>query len=78
MANPNPVIPKKFVESQFERSDGTVEPLSLKPVQVRVPTSIYQVLEQLGEKKTPWLRRVITEAARRELLNQGGVDGANN
>jgi hypothetical protein len=72
MANPNPVIPEKFIESRFARLDNTVEPLSPKPLQVRVPVSVYETLEQLGKKKTPWLRRVITEAAQRELLNQDG------
>uniref|UniRef100_B8HMY3 Uncharacterized protein n=1 Tax=Cyanothece sp. (strain PCC 7425 / ATCC 29141) TaxID=395961 RepID=B8HMY3_CYAP4 len=70
MANPNPVIPEKFIESQFERLDQTVEPLSPKPLQVRVPVSVYEKVEQLGKDKTPWLRRVITEAAERELLSR--------
>jgi hypothetical protein len=37
---------------------------------VRLPTEIDKVIRDLGSDRTPWLRRVITEAAQRELLAQ--------
>ncbi|WP_216594165.1 hypothetical protein [Synechococcus sp. PCC 6312] len=41
---------------------------------------VYQAVRAMGKHKTPWLRRVITEAAQRELMNPspsepiGGLD----
>jgi hypothetical protein len=54
----------------FSRSDQTTEPLSASLTAVRLPVSIGEAISALGQNKTPWLRRVITEAAQRELLNQ--------
>jgi hypothetical protein len=54
----------------FLRSDQTTEPLSTSLTAVRLPVSIWEAIAALGHNKTPWLRRVITEAVQRELLNQ--------
>ncbi len=65
----------------FPRSDKTVEPLADKPTQVRLPVSIEQAIRRLDTHKSPWLRRVITEAAQRELMGdtpQSGLNDANN
>jgi hypothetical protein len=68
--NPNPVITPEFKARQFKRSDGTVEPLSKKTVFVRLPESIDTVV-QILPNRSAWLRRVITEAAQRELMKDG-------
>jgi hypothetical protein len=65
--NPSPVITPEFKARQFKRSDGTVEPLSKKTVFVRLPESIDTVVQTLPNRSA-WLRRVITEAAQRELM----------
>ncbi len=54
----------------FPRSDKTSEPLAPKPTQVRLPETIALAIDAMGKDKTPWLRRVITEAAQRELLRE--------
>jgi hypothetical protein len=71
MANPNPVIPPKFKESRFVRSDRTTDPLSDKTLSLRLPADIDQAVRSLHHQKSSWLRRVISEAARRELMKEG-------
>jgi hypothetical protein len=66
--NPNPVITPEFLASQIKRSDSTTEPLASKQAQVRLPLSVDAAISALGKQKTAWLRRVITEAAERELM----------
>lgn len=39
---------------------------------VRLSTEIDKAIRDLGSDRTPWLRRVITEAAQRELLSKDG------
>jgi hypothetical protein len=60
----------------FPRSDETVEPLAAKPTQVRLPVRVEQAIRRLNNHKSPWLRRVITEAAQRELM--GNVTDVSN
>ena len=78
MANPNPVLPPKFLESRFERLDDTEDKLSPQPLQVRVEMPVYQAVRAMGKRKTPWLRRVITEAAQRELMGNAPQAGLGN
>jgi hypothetical protein len=72
MANPNPVTPLKFKESQFVRSDCTTDSLAHIALSVRVPIDVDRVVRSLNHQKSSWLRRVITEAARRELMQEEG------
>lgn len=44
------------------------EPLSKRVIGVRLPESVYEVVHRLPDR-TEWLRRVISEAAQRELMN---------
>jgi hypothetical protein len=46
------------------------EPLAKQVIGLRLPESIHQAINPLPNR-TEWLRRVITEAVQRELLNQG-------
>jgi hypothetical protein len=58
-----------------QRSEGGTftqigdEPLSKKVIGVRLPESIYAIVHNLPDR-TEWLRRVITEAAQRELKGE--------
>lgn len=63
MSNPKPKLENL---TPFPRVGS--EPLAEKQVQVRLPVSIDAAVQELGNKKTEWLRRVITEAAKRELM----------
>jgi hypothetical protein len=47
------------------------EPLAKQVVGIRLPQSVHQLVYPLPNR-SEWLRRVITEAAQRELLNRDG------
>ena len=49
------------------------EPLSKQVVGVRLPESIHALVQNLPNR-TEWLRRVIIEAAQRELIDQKEID----
>ena len=67
MPNPNPVQTEEFKAAQF-KSQGT-KPLSRKPRSVKLPQDVDAAIEALPEKeRSQWLRRVIVEAAERELM----------
>ncbi|MGB7414678.1 MAG: hypothetical protein WA902_10755 [Thermosynechococcaceae cyanobacterium] len=69
--NPNPVITPEFKAKQFKREDGNAEPLSDKLTCVRLTQNVEVALKQLPNKSV-WLRKVITEAAQRELMGGEG------
>ena len=67
--NPRPVQTEKFKQGWF-KPQGEVPPgekLAAKMLAVRVTESVDTAIRALPEMSA-WLRRVITEAARRELL----------
>lgn len=66
--NPNPVISPKFKSKQFRRSDQSTDPLAEKTLAVRVSVRIDKAVRNLPDKSA-WLRRVISDAAERELLS---------
>lgn len=48
------------------------EPLGKKPLSVKVGKSVYDAVTQMSQRdRITWLRRVITEAAQRELMGSG-------
>jgi hypothetical protein len=61
--------------TNFIRADETTEPLADQQVQVRLPQDIDSLVRSVPNRSA-WLRRVITEAAQRELMNQE-ADGTN-
>jgi hypothetical protein len=78
MGNPNPKISEKFLK--LTRPIAPIpgdEPLAAKPVAVRIGVSVYESVNRLGKAaRVGWLRRVITEAAQRELM--GNVTDVSN
>ena len=56
--------------TNFIRSDETTEPLAESPLMARVPVHIDKTVRLLPNRSA-WLRRVITEAAQRELMQEG-------
>ncbi|MDX2096429.1 MAG: hypothetical protein SFW36_01520 [Leptolyngbyaceae cyanobacterium bins.59] len=71
MPNPHPVQSQKFLDKQF-KPQGTIpsdKPLSKKAIAVKLPEDIDEVVRALPNS-AEWLRRVITEAARRELMGE--------
>lgn len=67
MANKKPVITEEFKAHIIKRHDDTTEPLADRKVQVRLTKTVDTAVRSLPSM-TAWLRRVITEAAHRELL----------
>jgi hypothetical protein len=65
--NPNPVITPEFKASQFKRGDDSTEPMAKQNIQLRLTESIDIAVRSLPNRSA-WLRRVITEAAQRELM----------
>jgi hypothetical protein len=70
--NPNPVITPEFKANQFKRGDNTTEPMAKKNIQLRLTESIDSAVRSLPNRSA-WLRRVITEAAQRELMKDGEI-----
>lgn len=70
--NPNPVLTPEFLAQRIQPiGDMPDEPLGEKPLAVRVGRSIYESVSALSQRdRINWLRRVITEAAQRELMRQ--------
>ena len=67
--NPNPVQTPEFIAKQFKAEDVPAGvKLAKRMTAVRLPEAIANTIDSLGKKKPVWLRRVITEAAKRELL----------
>lgn len=65
--NPDPVMPPKFVANRFKRSDDTKEELAERNIQFRLTKSVDKIVRALPDRSA-WLRRVVTEAAMRELM----------
>jgi hypothetical protein len=65
--NPNPVITPEFKAQQFQPQGEVNGPLSNKAIGIKLPVEIDEVVRSLPQKAL-WLRRVITEAAQRELM----------
>lgn len=68
MANPNP-NPNNL--KSIPRMDDTTEPLGATALMARVPVDVDAAVRALPNRSA-WLRRVITDAAKRELI--GGVN----
>jgi hypothetical protein len=64
-------LPPEFIAQQIRRQGDVAGPLASRMTAVRLPVDIDQVVYFLPEKAA-WLRRVITEAAQRELMKDGG------
>jgi hypothetical protein len=64
MANPKP---KTEYLRPIQRMDDTEEPLAALALSARVPVHIDAIVRQ-HPNRSAWLRRVITEAAQRELM----------
>ena len=75
MPNPNPRQTEEFKKHWFKPVGAVpAEKLERKPVAVTVGKSIYAAIFSLERPdRITWLRRVITEAAKRELLGQATV-----
>ncbi len=72
MPNPHPKQTEEFKKHWFKPvGECPPEKLERTPVAVTVGKSIYGAIQKLDRPdRITWLRRVITEAAKRELLSQ--------
>ena len=73
MPNPNPKLENL---KHFDRADESSEVLSSRAISIKLPKHIDAILRN-HPQKSAWLRRVIVEAAQRELMNTqaGDTDG---
>lgn len=71
--NPSPVQTEEFKAKQF-KAKGEIPgayPLAKKATGVKLPTDVDEAIRALPEKeRVIWLRRVICNAARTELIGQ--------
>jgi len=73
MPNPSPRQTEEFKKHWFKRvgEAPTDEKLERTPVAVTVGKSIYEAIHRMDRpERITWLRKLITEAVRRELLGQ--------
>ncbi|MEH2201224.1 hypothetical protein [Nostoc sp.] len=69
MSNPKPVQTEGFKQQQFKTDEELTEPLSKQTTGVKLPQSIHDALAKLpSEERGKYLRRVIIEAVRRDLI----------
>ncbi len=68
--NPSPVITPAFRANQFKRGDDSTELMAKKNIQLRLTESVDTVRSL--PNRSAWLRRVMTEAVKRELIKDGG------
>lgn len=66
MKTKRPFAPE-FVARQIPRQGDAVGPLAPRMTAVRLPVEVDRIVHSVPEKAA-WLRRVITEAAQRELM----------
>jgi hypothetical protein len=73
MSNPNPVQTEAFKEQQYQGyvEDWLNEPLAKQVTGIKLPQSIYKALRSLpSEQRVKYLRRVISEAVKRDLIDE--------
>jgi hypothetical protein len=73
--NPTPVVTPKFKAQQFQPQGEVNGSLSNKAIGIKLPVETDEVVRSLP-LKVVWLRRVITEAAQRELMKDGSEAAA--
>jgi hypothetical protein len=71
--NPMPLLNPKQKSQGGTFTQVGDEPLSKQVVGIRLPESIHALVQALPNR-TEWLRRVIVEAAQRELMNPENHD----
>ncbi|WP_138503404.1 hypothetical protein [Nostoc sp. PA-18-2419] len=71
MSNPIPVQSEEFKEYQFKGyTEELTEPLAKKVTGLKLPQSIHDALHALPqEERVRYLRRIITEAVRRDFID---------
>jgi hypothetical protein len=77
MPNPNPVPNEALRAKQFKPQGEITERLAKRAISVKLPESVDCLVRQ-NPQSSAWLRRVITEAAQRELMSVDGLNGTDN
>jgi hypothetical protein len=70
--NKTPIITPEFRAHILSRDDDTTEPLAKEAVRVRLTERVNAAV-RTTPSMSAWLRRVITEAAERELMKDGEI-----
>jgi hypothetical protein len=69
--NPNAIASPKFAEARFNRQSEVDAPLADVSIQVSLTQQPIDAAVRSLPNRSAWLRRVITEAAQRELMKDG-------
>ncbi|WP_026736141.1 hypothetical protein [Fischerella sp. PCC 9605] len=73
MSNPSPLQTQAFKDQQYQgyKEDWLREPLAKQVTGVKLPQSIHKALRSLSaEERVKYLRRVICEAVKRDLIDE--------
>lgn len=72
MPNPSPRQTEEFKAQQYQPQGDVsgLQPLAKKPLCVKLPEDVDAVVRSLPNT-AEWLRRVVVDAARTELMNDG-------
>jgi hypothetical protein len=70
MPNPNPLQTEDFKRHWYKPQGEITTELSKKAIAVKLPVDVDKVVRSYPNMAA-WLRRVITEAAQRELMKDG-------
>jgi hypothetical protein len=69
MANPTPQNLPEFAEKIKKSKDAAIG-LAKTSLCVKVPIEIDEAIRALGDDRSVWMRRVLTEAAKKELIDK--------
>jgi hypothetical protein len=70
MPNPNPIQTEELKAKQYKAYGEVDSPLAKKNTQIRLPADVQDALDKLPpEKRIPYLRKLISEAVRKDLID---------
>jgi hypothetical protein len=72
MPNPNPLQTDDFKRHWYKPQGEVASDLSKKAIAVKLPVDVDKAVRSVPHMAA-WLRRVISEAAQRELIKDGEV-----
>lgn len=76
MANPNPVQTEKFKAKRLKPLSPVEGRLASRATQIRLPQSVAAAIDALPRvERVRWLREVLTNAARKDLMRHEDLFG---
>jgi hypothetical protein len=69
MPNPTPKNNPAFAEKIKKSKDAAID-LAKTSLCVKLPIAVDEAIRALGDDRSVWMRRVLTEAAKKELIDK--------